>query len=121
MDEEISKQEEAQKILDAIRHKENADGEEQNSSKPISYIPEEDANQLKALVAKKLRLKPDEPVPKLPNADNINPISAEQIKVMRKFATVKEHEKKPLSVAIREGIIRAYFSVVDSFKPPKNK
>jgi len=118
LDEEISKQEEARRILDTIRHKEESDGEEQNTAKPISYIAEEDANQLKALIAQKWKLKNEAPstIEELPEPENIDPISTEQIKVMRKFAAVQEDEKKPLKTTILDSIIKFYFEIADSFK-----
>lgn len=117
MDEEISKQEEARRILDSIRHKEESSGEEQSPPKPISHIAEEDADQLKALVAQKLKLKNEDPdAEELPNPENIDPISTEQIKVMRKFAAVKEHEKTALKTTFLDSIVKFYFNIADSFK-----
>ncbi len=60
---------------------------------------------------------PEEPVSEevLPDPDNIDPISTEQIKVMRKFATVKGDEKKPLSQVFIDAIIKGYFNIADSF------
>jgi len=119
---EISRQEEARRILDAIRHKENAEGDESAVLKPISQIPAEDANQLQALLAQKLKLKPEEPVAteELPVPDNIDPISTEQIKVIRKFAATKSEVQKPLKTALIDGIIKAYFEIADSFKLKPN-
>jgi hypothetical protein len=118
LDEEISRQEEARRILDSIRHKETSEDEEKAPIKPISHIPEEEANQLKALVAQKLKLKPPESTPQeeLPDPENIDPISTEQIKIMRQAAVIKSEEKKSFKVAIIDAFIKAYFEVADSFK-----
>jgi hypothetical protein len=118
LDEEISRQEEARRILDSIRHKETSENEEKAPVKPISHIPEEEQNQLKALVAQKLKLKPEELASpeELPDPENIDPISNEQIKVMRQVAVIKSEEKKPLKAAMIDAIIKGYFEIADSFK-----
>ena len=117
MDEEISRQEEARRILEAIRYKENADAEEQVPVKPVSHLPAEDANQLQALIAQKLRLNTEEsPAEELPNPENIDPISTEQIKVMRKVAYIKPDESKSAFHTFIDILIKSYFEIADSFK-----
>ncbi len=119
MDEEISKQEEARRLLDTIRHKEEAgDDEERVPAKPISHIAEEDADQLKALIAHKWQLKNESSpeVEELPDPENIDPMSAEQIKGLRKVAIVQGEEKRTLKESLIDSIIKGYFQVADSFK-----
>lgn len=120
MDDDNSRQEEARRILDAIRHKESEESEDQEPPKPISHIPEEDAKKLKALVAQKFALKNEDPASaaeeSLPDPESIDPISTEQIKVMRQVATVKGDEKRPFTTVFFESLIKAYFSLADAFK-----
>jgi hypothetical protein len=125
LDEEISKQEEARRILDAIRHKESENDEEQSPSKPISQLAEEDADQLQALIAQKLKAKNEDSgqIEELPDPESIDPISTEQIKVMRKYAAVQEDEEKPVKARFLDSLIKGYFEIADAFrlKPDNTK
>lgn len=119
MDEEISRQEEARKILEAIRQRDVAAAEEEEEpQKPISHLPAEEADKLQELVAQKLGLKNDGQAneEQLPDPDSIDPISTDQIKVMRKFATAKVEEKKSLQATMLQTIVKTYFEIADSFK-----
>ncbi len=127
MDEETkeearSRQEEARRILDAIRQKEST-SEEQDSSKEkvIPRLPSEDAAQLEDLITNTILSKApqteEEKAEELIEAPEINPISIEQIKVMRKFAANKSEVKEPLRKMLAEAIIRGYFEIIAYFTP----
>ncbi len=130
MEDNLSRQEEARRVLEAI--KQNApeaepasappvvDPKPKPGARPFSTVGGETANQLQALVSISLGIK-DQPLPDteepLPDPGLIDPISTEQIKVMRKVAATTGVGQSSLQNSIYHAIIKAYFSVVDRFKP----
>lgn len=145
MEENNSRQEEARRVLEAIRQKSSEANADQPAStqptsdpstkpeakpdakpivKPFSTVGSEDAAQLQALVTSSLGIK-NQPVEAeepetaalVPEPITVEPISTEQIKVMRKYATKKAVTNPPITTVIYQGIIKAYFDVVDYFKP----
>jgi hypothetical protein len=121
MEDENKKQAEARRVLDAIRQKqEKADlAKEPAPQKPSNWLVSEDAAQLQALVEQSRGIKGQtEDKEDLPGPENIDPISVEQVKVMRKFvAGTTVHKPPPLSQTIYEALIRAYFETADFLKP----
>ena len=120
MEDENSKQAEARKILDAIRKKDDSGVETPVSPQKLSWSVSEDADQLKALVEQSLGIKNQiEAKEDLPNPESIDPISVEQIKVMRSLvvdAKIHQSTISTLRQRINETLIRSYFEVVDFFK-----
>lgn len=111
MSDDNSRQEEAKRILESIKLK---DGGKDEPRKTFSSLPEEESRKLKALLAEKLKVKEEEPVTELlPDPNDIDPISTEQIKSMRKFAVTEE--KKPLFDLIMGNLVKSYFDLADLF------
>lgn len=121
MEEEYSKQEEARRILDALRHKEEADGDEAaQSEKEFPRLPSEEAAKLQAFINTTIQSKtPPPPVEEeIPEpVVEIDPISTEQIKVMRKYAANKVEVKEPLKKTLSEFLIRSYFELLAYLSP----
>ena len=120
MDDEKSKQEEAKRILETIRQKQLADAEESSKvEKEIPRLPSEEAQQLAAFIDSTIKSKMPPPPVKVeePEPVEIDPISTEQIKVMRKFAANKTEVRAPLKKTLSEFAIRAFFELITYFKP----
>jgi hypothetical protein len=126
MEEENNKQAEARRLLDAIRQKqEDKEAEEiPILQKPVQWLVSEDAAQLQALVEQTRGIKnqvEEKPKELLPDPESIDPISVEQIKVMRKAnAALKAtpvFKTQHIAQRIYEFIIRAYFEALDFIKP----
>ncbi len=123
MEEEYSKQEEARRILEALRQKEEADGEGAGpSEKEFARLPSEEAAKLEAFINTTIQAKaPPPPVEEeVSEPVEIDPISTEQIKVMRKYAANKVETKEPLKKTLSEFVIRSYFEML-AYLSPQNR
>ncbi len=120
MDEENNKQNEARRVLDAIRQqRKDGQSEEKVPDQPLRWVVSEDAAQLQNLVNQSRGIKNQLESKKedLPDPESIDPISVEQIKVMRKSVVETKADKTLLLQKLYETLIRAFFESIEFLKP----